>query len=72
MDNDSVARLVPTKSEAEIAADLKRRVDAAMEPVMALFDEAAQHGLLIQWDTIAPAAPYFRHGVRGLRVAKHY
>lgn len=67
-----VAKLVPTKSDADIAADLKAQITAAMVPVLAIFDEAAKHGLLIQWDQINPGPPYFRHDIRGLRVVKQF
>ena len=66
-----IARLVPTKSEAEIAADIKKRLEAAFEPVLAIFDEAAQRGLQISWDGIA-LGPAFRHRINGLRIIKNY
>ena len=65
-------KLVTTRPEAEVAADLKRRLEEAMVAVTKLFDEATQHGLVIQWDAIQPAPPFFRHEVRGLRIVKHY
>lgn len=64
--------LVPTKPEAEIAADLKRRVEEAIKPVLALMDEAASCGLQIQFDGIGRAPPYFRHIVQNLRIVKQY
>lgn len=69
---DPIAQLVTTKPEAEIAADLKARLEAAFGPVCELFDEAMSHGLMIQWDGISPGPPYMRHAVRGLRIVKHY
>lgn len=65
----SVVKLEPTKPEAEIAADLKARLEVALEPVAKLMDEAAALGL-IGWDTITPTAPYFRHKPNGIKVIK--
>jgi hypothetical protein len=64
--------LVTTKPEADIAADLKAKLEAALAPVCDLFDEATRHGLMVQWDAIAPGPPFLRHAVRGLRLVKHY
>ena len=45
----SVVQLVTTRSDAEIAADLKRRLLEVFKPVLEIFDEAATSGLAIQW-----------------------
>lgn len=71
-ESTQIAHLVTTRSDAEIAADLKKRVEEAMGPVLLLFEEAASHGLAIQWDAIGPAAPYFRHKLHNLRILKTY
>lgn len=44
-------RLVPTKSDADLAAELKDRIRAALAPVCALMDEAAQSHLLVSFMT---------------------
>lgn len=67
---DEVARLVPTKSDAEIAADIKRRFDEAMIPVTAIMDEAVAQGLVVQFDGIMLAPPFYRHRVLGVRIIK--
>ena len=72
MADENVTKLVPTKSEADIAADLKRRFEEAMVPVLDLFDEAASSGLLIQYDGVGVAPPFFKHKILNLRIAKHY
>jgi hypothetical protein len=66
-----IARLVPTKSEAEIAADIKKRVEAAFQPVLAIFDEAALSGLHISWESIG-LGPSFKHQINNLRIIKYY
>lgn len=43
-----IHQLVPGKSDAEIAADLKIRVLKAWEPLLVLMDEAMSHGFNIQ------------------------
>jgi len=68
---DEVVKMVPTKPEAEIAADLKARTGAALEPIAALMAEVARAGLLVQRDNISPDA-FGRFHVNGLRVVKHY
>jgi hypothetical protein len=67
----SVVQLVTTRSDAEIAADLKRRLLEAFKPVLEIFDEAATSGLAIQWDNIKPIAPRYKHEVNGLRIIKY-
>jgi hypothetical protein len=64
--------LVTTKPEAEIAADLKRRLEEAMAPVLALMDEGMAKGLMIQFDGVIAQPPLFRHKIINLRIAKHY
>jgi hypothetical protein len=67
-----VTKLVTTRPEAEIAADLKQRLEKAIEPVAALIDEAAAQGLLVQWDGFAAGPPFFKHRPLNLRLVKHY
>ena len=67
----SVVQLVTTRSDAEIAADLKRRLLEAFKPVLEIFDEAATSGLAIQWDNIKPVSPRYKHEVNGLRIIKY-
>lgn len=54
-----------------MAADLKTRLEAALVPVLALMDEAVQHGLLVRWDGLAPS-PFMKHRVVNLRLERHY
>lgn len=65
-------KLVVTRPESEIAADLKRRMAEALQPVYELMREANQAGLVIQFDTIAPAPPTMQYIAHGLRVVKIY
>ena len=66
-----VVQLVTTRSDAEIAEDLKRRLLEAFKPVLEIFDEASASGLAIQWDNIKPVSPRYKHEVNGLRVVKY-
>ncbi|MEJ1978655.1 MAG: hypothetical protein WDN49_23630 [Acetobacteraceae bacterium] len=68
---DSIVQFVTTRSDAEIAADLKRRVLEDIRPVLQIFDEAAEAGLLIQWDSIKPQLPRYKHEMLGLRIVKY-
>ena len=65
-------KLVPTRPEAEIAAELKAKAKEALAAVTALMDEAVAQGLLIQFDGIQRQPPYYKHEVLNLRVAKHF
>jgi hypothetical protein len=66
-----VVQLVTTRSDTEIAADIKRRLLEAFKPVLEIFDEASTSGLAIQWDNIKPVSPRYKHEVNGLRVVKY-
>ena len=73
MSDGEIAKLVTTRPEAEVAADLKRRVEEALAPVCALMDEAATQGLQVQFDNIAyHGPPMMKHKVNGLRVVRCY
>lgn len=65
-------KLVTTKPEAEIAADLKAEMMEAMKPALEIMDRAAREGLIIQWDALGRTPPFFNHQIQGLRVVKHY
>jgi hypothetical protein len=65
-----IATLVPTKSEAEIAEELRRRVIEAHEPLLALLDEAHAAGFEIICG--CGLAPIGRHVITHLRIAKVY
>jgi hypothetical protein len=68
---ESVVQLIPTRSDAEIAEELKRKLIEHMRPVLEIFDEAAASGLVIQWDSISPSSPRYKHEVKGLRIVKY-
>jgi uncharacterized iron-regulated protein len=68
---ESVVQLVTTRSDAEIAEDLKRRLLETMKPVLAIFDEAAASGLTIQWENLTPSSPRYKHEVKGLKIVKY-
>ena len=69
-EGNPVVQLVTTRSDAEIAADLKQRLLEAFKPVLEIFDEASSSGLAIQWDNIKPVSPRYKHEVNGLRIVK--
>ena len=68
---EPVVQLVTTRSDVEIAEELKRRLIERMKPVLEIFDEAAASGLAIQWESIAPGSPRYKHEVKGLRIVKY-
>jgi hypothetical protein len=71
-DSEPVVQLVTTKSDAEIAEDLKRRLLEQMKPVLEIFDEAAASGLSISWESLSPVSPRYKHEVKGLKIVKYF
>lgn len=69
---ESVPKLVPTRPEAEVAADIKRRFEEACLPIAALMDEAAASGLQVQWDGFSVGPPNMRFHLIGLKLVKFY
>ncbi len=66
----NVATLVPTKSDAEVAAEFKKRAIEAYEPVLQLLNEAHAAGFEI--NITSGLAPVGKHMITLLRVAKVY
>lgn len=65
----NVVDLVPGKSDAEIAADLKARFEEAIKPINAIMDEAAAAGLEIGFNCLR-TAPHFKHQLANFHVVK--
>lgn len=42
MNDDPPVRLLTTRSDAEVAVDLKRRIEEALAPVLELWEEASR------------------------------
>jgi hypothetical protein len=68
--NDTIAKLVPTKPDAEVAADLKRRAVEIYQPVLELCTEA--HSLGFEVQVMSGMGPLGKHIITGLKVAKVY
>lgn len=47
--SDAPLKLIPSKPESEIAADLIRRARQALVPCLAIMEEAIREGLMIHW-----------------------
>jgi hypothetical protein len=65
-----VATLVPTKSDAEVAAELKKRAIEVYEPVLQLLNEANDAGFEISINS--GMTPIGKQMITLLRVAKVY
>lgn len=48
MGRDNITKLVPTKSDAELAQEFKEKVAQVYEPLLALLNEYDKHGLNMQ------------------------
>jgi len=66
----NVATLVPTKSDADVAAEFKRRAIELYEPVLELLNEAQAADFEISLGS--GLAPIGKHMITVLRVAKVY
>jgi hypothetical protein len=66
----TVAKLVPTKSDAEIAADLKRRAVELYGPLIALMDEAKELGFHVS--VACGPGPLGNTQITNLQVARLY
>jgi hypothetical protein len=67
-ENDNVARLVPAKTDAEKAAEYKRKLADAMTPVCALMTEAKREGLTLAFGMAHDAMG--RYFVASLQITK--
>jgi len=63
-------RLVPTLSDADIAADLKRRIVEALSSVLTICDEADAKGFTLGFSS--GKGPLGKHVITQLVVAKHF
>lgn len=63
--------IVPTKPDAEVAAELKARVAEALKPLLAIMDEALGRNLQIVF-SIGPSGIPPRHVINSLEVVKKY
>jgi len=66
----NVATLVPTKSDADLAAEFKKRAIEVYEPVLQLLNEANAAGFEISIGS--GLTPIGKHMITALRVAKVY
>ena len=66
----NIATLVPTKSDADVATELKKRAIEVYEPVLQLLNEAHAAGFEININSAL--APIGKHMITVLRVVKVY
>ena len=46
--NDDTIRLVPTKSDVDLAAELKQEIIEAYKPALAVLEKASKAGFIVQ------------------------
>lgn len=63
-----IVNLNPQKTDQEIAADLKERINAKLRELCAILDEASQHRMRIEF-ALAPDA-FGRSSVQRLDITK--
>jgi hypothetical protein len=69
MSNNPI-QLVPTKSDAEFAEELKQRLIAAYEPVCKILDEGSSAGFIINVN-VGPN-PFGKHAIAQIMIARRY
>lgn len=67
----NVSVIASGKSEAERAAEHRKKVEDASVALCAAMDDALADGFVVNF-SIAPAPPTMRHKMVGITVAKHY
>ena len=61
-------KLVPTASDREVAADLKRRVEAVLQEIVSLMGEADRNGMAVQFQL--GRNQFGQHCITGLSILK--
>lgn len=65
-----VARIVPTKPDSEVAADFKKRMVEAYQPVLDICSEAEAAGFVMQVQSAM--GPLGRHVITVLKCLRSY
>ena len=69
---DTTLNVIPgPMSEADRAADLKRRAAEALAPVLAIMDEAVRQGLMVRWANVGMNS-FGMHEVIDLHIEKRF
>jgi len=66
--NEIVKLDMTVRSDADVAADLKKRMTELYQPILGLFDEATSHGLMIA--CTSGMGPIGRHVITNLTVMR--
>lgn len=66
---DSPLALVSTRPDAAVAKDIRERLTAAFDPVLAILNEATDHGLQVNF-SVAPLPPFSRIGIVNIVIVK--
>ena len=70
MDSEVVSLATSRPTDQEVAADILKRLRAALEPVLSIMDEAASAGFLVRWGGLQPNA-FGHHEVAALHLERH-
>jgi hypothetical protein len=67
-----VATLIPNRPDAEVARELRGRMEKAFEPIVEVMDEAIRLGLVVTWGgfTFNPLTGH--HSPPPIDVARHF
>lgn len=70
-DNNNIAKLVPTLSDTEIAADLKARNIEAWKPILLLMEESHKKGFRVQINAgLNELGQAFIHNIEIMKIYK--
>jgi hypothetical protein len=70
MESGLVTLAASRPTDTEVAADILARLRKAMEPVLAIMDEAARAGFLVRWAGLQPNA-FGHHEIAALHLERH-
>jgi hypothetical protein len=62
-------KMVPSKPDAEFAADIRARLTEAIKPALAIMDEAIAAGLVVNFQ-IGATPPLGKHALNNLSIVR--
>lgn len=72
LDASNVAQLVPTKSDADVAKELRDELEARLRDVAAVMDKCVAAGFVPQFGMNFAGPPIMKHQPTNVVLAKHF
>ena len=71
-DNNLIATLIPNRPDAEVARELRARMQRAFEPIIEIMDEAIRLGLVVTWGGFTFNPQTGHYSAPSIDVARHF